>query len=129
MTHRNEDQQLSMWSRENLVLNTTKTIEPIMDLKKKKPGLHPVLINGDCAEKLSDFRFLGVHSDDELSWKTNTSALDKKGQQRYDLLRILRKNHLAERLLLDHLLCQLLNDGSWSFKYISQKCFYSGSPP
>ena len=59
--YRNEVEQLTGWCRENnLVLNTTKTNELIVDfLRKKMESIQPLYISGDYVEKVSDFRFLG----------------------------------------------------------------------
>ncbi len=63
--YRDEVEQLSMWCIENnLALNMTKTKELIIDCRRKKTGIQPLFINGDCVERTSNFRFLGVHLDD-----------------------------------------------------------------
>ncbi len=46
-----------------------------------RSDLQPIHINGDCVERVSDFKFLGLHLGDDLTWKTNTTALIKKAQQ------------------------------------------------
>ena len=47
-----------------------------------------------------DFRFLGTHIKDDLTWTINSSTIQKKAQQRLYFLRILRKNNLTDRLLV-----------------------------
>ncbi len=79
--YRDEVEQLSVWCIENnLALNTTKTKELIFDCRKKKTDIKPLFINGDCVERASNFRFLGVHLDDNLTWSTNTTTTIKKAQ-------------------------------------------------
>jgi hypothetical protein len=51
-------------------------------------------MNGESVERVSDFRFLGMHIQQDLTWTINTKALLKKAQQRLYFLRILRKNNL-----------------------------------
>ena len=51
-------------------------------------------MNGESVERVSDFRFLGIHIQQHLTWTINTKALMKKAQQRLYFLRILRKNNL-----------------------------------
>ncbi len=62
--------------------------------------MQPLLIDGACVERVSEFRFLGVHLRDDLTWNTNTTATIKKAQQRLYFLRVLRNNHLPQRLLV-----------------------------
>ena len=47
-------------------------------------------------ERASDFRFLGTHIMEDLTWTVNYSTLQKKAQQRLYFLRILRKNNLQQ---------------------------------
>ncbi len=60
----------------------------------------PPYINGDCVERVTAFKFLGVHISETLSWTINILALTKKAQQRLHFLRIIRKSGLEERLLV-----------------------------
>ena len=53
-------------------------------------------------ERVSDFRFLGIQMEEDLSWSANTSETTKKAQQRICFLRLLRKNHLSKKKLLCH---------------------------
>ncbi|KAL0199254.1 hypothetical protein M9458_007794, partial [Cirrhinus mrigala] len=99
--YRDEVKQLSTWCIENnLLLNTSKTKELIIDYRRKKTDIPPLIINRDCVERVADFRFLGVHIEDNLSWSVNTAELLKKAQQRLYFLRTLRKNNITQRLLV-----------------------------
>ncbi|KAK3556718.1 hypothetical protein QTP70_015089, partial [Hemibagrus guttatus] len=98
--YRDEVEWLSGWCRENnLLLNTTKTKELIIDYRRKETDITPLYISGDCVERVADFRFLGVQIEDCLTWSTNTSELLKKAQQRLYFLRALRKNNITQRLV------------------------------
>ncbi|KAI3372197.1 hypothetical protein L3Q82_007058 [Scortum barcoo] len=46
-------------------------------------------------ERVSSFKFLGIHISENLSWTANTSSLIKKAHQRLFFLRTLKKNHLS----------------------------------
>lgn len=71
--------QQSVWYRKNnLILNTSKTKEMIVDYRRKKGDIQPLFIGGDCVERVHDFWFLGVHLRDDLTWNTNTTATIKK---------------------------------------------------
>lgn len=57
--YREDVQKLSIWcSNNNLVLNTTKTKEVIMDSRRNRPEPSPLHINGECVERVHTFRFL-----------------------------------------------------------------------
>lgn len=67
---------VSSWcSKTNLVLNTTKTKEIIVDFQRNRSDPQPIYIN--WVERVSDFKFLGLHLNDDLTWKTNTA--DQEG--------------------------------------------------
>uniref|UniRef100_A0A670XRH8 Potassium voltage-gated channel subfamily KQT member 1 n=1 Tax=Pseudonaja textilis TaxID=8673 RepID=A0A670XRH8_PSETE len=44
---------------------------------------------GCCVEKVSSFKFLGVHLSEELTWKNNMIQVIRKAQQRFHFLRVL----------------------------------------
>ena len=94
-----EVEQRTGWCTENnLVLNTTKTKELIVDFRMKKTGhIQPLCISGNYVERVSDFRFLGIQIEEDLLWSANTSVTIKKAQQRLYFLRLLRKNHLSQK--------------------------------
>lgn len=62
--YREEIQRLVGWCADNnLVLNTSKTKEVIVDYRKRKTDLQPICINGEFVERVQCFKFLGVHMD------------------------------------------------------------------
>ena len=72
----------------------------VIDFRKQKGEPAPLSRNRDCVQRVSSFKFLGTHLAEDLSWTTNTSAVVKKARQRLHFLRILRSNHLEEKLLV-----------------------------
>ncbi len=97
-----------MWCIENnLALNITKTKELIIDCRRKKTDIQSLFINGDCVERTSNFRFLGIHLNDDLTWSTNTTATIEKAHQRLYFLRILGYNQLAQKLLVSFYRCSI----------------------
>ncbi len=99
--YRDEVWKLMLWcSENNLVLNTKKTKELIVDFRKSKADPLPIIINGDYVERVRSFTFLGIYLSDSLSWSTNTTAAVKKAQQRLHFLRVLKKNRLCQKLLV-----------------------------
>ena len=75
-----------MWCKSNnLALNTQKTKEIIVDLRRAKSKAHtPLHISGAEVERVSSFKFLGVHITENLSWSLNSSSLVKKAHQPTD---------------------------------------------
>ena len=105
--YREEVQHLAAWcAGNNLVLNTTKTKELIVDFRKSKACIHtPIHINGAEVERVTNFKFLGVHISQDLSWSLNTSTLIKKAQQRLFFLRKLKKAGLSPQILRNFYRC------------------------
>ncbi|KAK3550067.1 hypothetical protein QTP86_019168, partial [Hemibagrus guttatus] len=92
LAYRDEVERLSGWCKENnLLLNTTKTKELIIDYRSKETDITLLYISGDSVERVADFQFLGVQIEEGLTWSTNTSELLKKAQQRLYFLRALTK--------------------------------------
>lgn len=106
--YREEVQRLLSWcSDNNLSLNTKKTKELIIDFTRRGGGHVPLLINGETVERVTSFKFLGVHMSEDTSWTANTTALVKKAQQRLYFLRSLRKVKLNKDLLVTFYRCSI----------------------
>ncbi len=58
-------------------------------------------------ECVSNFKFLGVHISEDLSWSLNTSKLVKKAQQHLYFLRRLHKAHLSPQILINFYCCTI----------------------
>ena len=98
---REETEGLKTWCHNNnLELNTTKTKELIIDFRRKQTETPPLLIKGTPVERVSSFKFLGVHMSNQLTWTFNTAAIIKKTQQCLHFLRLLKRNNLEEKLLV-----------------------------
>ncbi len=94
--YRDEVQQLTAWcSTNNLILNTKKTKELILNFRKCRSDPSPIFINGDCVERVYNFKFLGIHISNNLSWSANTTATVKRAQQRLHFLHVLRNNKVV----------------------------------
>lgn len=98
--YREEVRRLSAWcSANNLLLNTTKTKEMVMDWRRMRVDPAPLQISGVCVERASSFRFLGIHLADDLRWHSNTAGVVGKEQQRLHFWRFLTKCHLEVNVL------------------------------
>ncbi len=108
--YRDEVQHLATWcANNNLALNSQKTKELIVDHRrtKKDPTQTPIYIDGAEVECVANFKFLGVHLSEDLSWTLNTSILIKKARQRLYFLRKLREAHLSPHILLNFYHCTI----------------------
>ncbi|KAI4875417.1 hypothetical protein NFI96_032939, partial [Prochilodus magdalenae] len=107
--YRDEVQHLSTWCHDNnLTLNTQKTKEIIMDLRRSRSQAHPpVYISRAAVEQVTSFKFLGTHISSDLTWSLNSSVLVKKAQQRLYFLRSLKKVHLSPRILVNFYRCTI----------------------
>uniref|UniRef100_A0A8C6P5X3 Reverse transcriptase domain-containing protein n=1 Tax=Nothobranchius furzeri TaxID=105023 RepID=A0A8C6P5X3_NOTFU len=118
-----EVRNLSRWcSDNNLTLNIQKTKELILDFRRHSHTYAPLLINGEHVDCVPSIRFLGTIISADLSWSANTRALVKKAQQRLQLLRVLRRCGLDQKLLLAFYHCSVES----TFTY-SLSVWYAGS--
>ena len=108
--YRGEVQHQAEWcTNNNLVLNTKKTKEIVVDFRRRRRNrIHnPICINEEEVEKVTSFKFLGVHISERLTWTTNTSTLVKKANKRLFFLRKLAKLHLSPPVLLSFYRCAI----------------------
>ncbi|KAI4886925.1 hypothetical protein NFI96_030443 [Prochilodus magdalenae] len=104
--YREEVSFLTHWCRENnLSLNVNKTKELVVDFRKQERVHTPITINGAAVERVSSFKFLGVHITEELTWTEHTTQVVKKAQQRLFFLRRLRRFGMDPRILRTFYTC------------------------
>ncbi|TWW56974.1 RNA-directed DNA polymerase from mobile element jockey [Takifugu flavidus] len=107
-SYREEVDRLATWCHNNnLLLNTNKTKELVLDFRRKTDIHPPIHINGAAVERVSSFKFLGVHLSQDLTWTTNCSSLVKKAHQRLFFLRTLKKHHLSSGVLVNFYRCTI----------------------
>ncbi|KAI4875608.1 hypothetical protein NFI96_000890, partial [Prochilodus magdalenae] len=101
--YRNEVECLDGWCKVNdLVLNTSKTKEIVVDFRRTKKSDHlPLHISGAEVERVEKVKFLGVHITNHLTWSSNTSYLCMRAQQRLYFLRKLKQAQLPQKLLVN----------------------------
>uniref|UniRef100_A0A670JPL4 Reverse transcriptase domain-containing protein n=1 Tax=Podarcis muralis TaxID=64176 RepID=A0A670JPL4_PODMU len=101
--YRKEVQGLIQWCKENnLMLNTKKTKELIIDFRRKKSAFLPLHINGEEVERVGSFKYLGIYISEDLSWTANINMVVRKVQGRLYFLRMLRGLNLSQHLLLSY---------------------------
>ncbi|KAI2665051.1 putative RNA-directed DNA polymerase from transposon BS [Labeo rohita] len=100
MAYREEVTALTHWCQENhLILNVAKTKELIVDFRRCGGTHTSITINGVAVERVSSFRFLGVHLAEDFSWSVHTDKIVKKAQQRLFFLRRLKRFGVSPRIL------------------------------
>ncbi|XP_044155393.1 monocarboxylate transporter 4-like [Bufo gargarizans] len=125
--YREQVKHLAVWCADNnLLLNTSKTKELIVDFRKENPTHESIHIIGTAVEWVSSFKFPGTHICENLSWSTNISSLVKKAHQRLFFFRTLKKNHPSADLLVDFYNLPLYTDDRykvWHTTYLTMIIF------
>ena len=81
MAYRREAAGLVAWCEDkNLSLNTDKTKEMIVDMRKERRPHQLLFIRQFEVEKVSSLKYLGVHITGDFTWSLNTSHLVTKAQ-------------------------------------------------
>ena len=99
--YRQEVDRLVSWCSDNsLELNTTKTQEMIVDLRRNPTPKDPLMIGGQAIEMVDCFKFLGTIISSDLGWGGNIDSIHKRAQQRLYFLRQLKKFGLSREIML-----------------------------
>ena len=107
--YREEVRALSSWCQDNnLHLNVGKTKELIVDYRRgQSTGHAPIHINGAAVERVSSFRFLGVHISEDLTWDHHADIITRTARQRLFFLRRLRRINMDPRILCNFYRCTI----------------------
>ncbi len=104
--YREEVSTLTKGCQENhLSLNIDKTKELVVDYRRQSREHTPFTIDKTPVERVSSFKFLGVHITEDLTWSAHTDAVLKKAHQRLFFLRRLRKFGTSPRVLRSFYTC------------------------
>ncbi len=104
--YREEVSTLTKGCQENhLSLNIDKTKELVVDYRRQSREHTPITIDKTPVERVSSFKFLGVHITEDLTWSAHTDAVLKKAHQRLFFLRRLRKFGTSPRVLRSFYTC------------------------
>ncbi len=104
--YREEVSTLTKWCQENhLSLNIDKTKELVVDYRRQSREHTPITIDKTPVERVTSFKFLGIHITEDLTWSAHTDAVLKKAHQRLFFLRRLRKFGTSPRILRSFYTC------------------------
>ncbi len=104
--YREEVSTLTKWCQEkHLSLNIDKTKELVVDYRRQSREHTPITIDKTPVERVTSFKFLGVHITEDLTWSAHTDAVLKKAHQRLFFLRRLRKFGTSPRILRSFYTC------------------------
>ena len=100
--YRAEVQEIVTWcGKNNLELNVSKTKEIIIDFRRKKNVIHPLIISDSRVEQVQSFKFLGTIVSEHLSWHLQCKEILKKAKQRMYFLRKLKTYGVKKSILLN----------------------------
>ena len=71
----NEINNIVDWcNTNNLILNINKTKEMVIDFRRNKNVIKPITINNIDVEQVLNFKFLGTHVCNNLTWNVNCTT-------------------------------------------------------
>ena len=98
--YREEIEQFVDWCDNHyLLLNVKKTKELIIDFRRDKSPIEPIVIKNENVEIASSYKYLGVNISDDLDWSNHVSVTHSKINQRLYFLRKLKYFNIDNKLL------------------------------
>jgi hypothetical protein len=92
--------ELVEWCDTNhLELNVGKTKELVVDFRRSRSAIDPIIIKGQPVEIVGYYKYLGTLIDDQLDWSPNVDAVSKKANQRLFFLRKLKQFKVSPQIL------------------------------
>jgi len=71
----------------------------IVDMRKERSTHQPLFIRELQVDRVSHFKYLGVHISEDLTWKPHVMQVVKKAQQRLYFPRRLKRFGMSSRIL------------------------------
>ena len=98
--YRNEVDRFVKWCDDNhLNLNVSKTKEMIVDFRKKKQKVDPLVIKNENVEIVSEYKYLGNIIDHQLTGCANVNSLIKKANKKLYFVRKLKSLKVSNTVL------------------------------
>ena len=99
-SYRHEITKFVNWCQNNnLVLNVKKTKEMIFDFRKKRNDIVPLNILEENVDIVAEYKYLGVHIDNDMSWETHVRKTFSKANQRLYFLRKMNKFSVSKDIM------------------------------
>ena len=93
-------QDFTLWcSRNNLILNVSKTVLVEFYPKFKSPVLHDIIFAGQNIPKSTDVKFLGLHINNNFDWSNHINELCSKLNQNFFAILNLKSNFSLSALM------------------------------
>ena len=100
-SYREAVEELIEWCDRNyLELNVTKTKELVINFRRAKVYMDPIIIRGQPVEIVTNYKYLGTIIDNKLDWSPNTEACCMKANQRMYFLRKLKQFKVDKNILV-----------------------------
>ena len=94
------------WCKENFLdLNVKKTKEILVDFRKNPETVPDLMINGECVERVKEYKYLGLIVDDKLVFDSNVAKIHKSCQSRIFCLQKLRNVGVDSKILQTYYRC------------------------
>ena len=98
---RNQIESVVSWCQNNnLKLNVSKTKEMVIDFRRNRTMLEPLVIDNTIVEQVNSFKFLGTFVNNDLTWDYNCKKILSKARQRMYFLRKLRYLNVNKTILI-----------------------------
>ncbi len=98
--YRKEIDNFVEWCNDNFLnLNVKKTKEIIVDFRKNKEEISPIVINGENVEIVNEYKYLGCIVNNKLSSDDHVNRVSKKANQRMFFVRKLKKIGVNKKIL------------------------------
>ena len=90
-------------TRNDMKINTTKTLEMVIDFSKGKTltaSMPNILMNGNVIERTESAKVLGVHISSDLTWNTHVDCMVAKASKRLYMLYQVKRAGVSQNDLL-----------------------------
>ncbi len=85
------DQAVQWSTRNNMILNTDKTKEMLVNFGRKTPSFPPIQVDGQNIESVRSFKLLGVIFNNKLTWTDHVESICSKAARRIYFLCLLKR--------------------------------------
>ena len=92
MREKNIREVMKFTNHQKMELNLKKCKEMLIDLRRNKTAIPITNIENSTIERVTSYKLLGLWTDDNMKWNTNTEKIVKKAAKRLFLLKVLKSH-------------------------------------